>query len=97
MIGNLVHYNCGGSSAVGIVVDWFRYESKDPRRGIPPQTIVVSVEWIKKDKVMPQSIGPRDDWQTCKSDSTYWPANWQEKKWYPLRHFRVLSKPRKNK
>ena len=27
MIGNLVHYNCGESKAIGVVTDMFRYEA----------------------------------------------------------------------
>ena len=51
MIGTLLHFNSGGSKAIAIVVDYFRYDRKDSRsRTMQFGDIIVALEWIKKDQ-----------------------------------------------
>ena len=93
MIGSLVHYNCAGSLSVGVVTDMFRYEAPAPRPGPGPykNTLLVSVEWVKREGPLPQSLQPSVYSEYTSSDEEYWPMNWQKKKWYRADVFKVIS------
>ena len=94
MIGNLVHYNCAGSTSIGIITDMFRYEAAVPRPGLGPykNTLVVAVSWVKQEGPVPQPLQPRipGDFFTG-GDEEYWPIDWQKKKWYRADVFKVIS------
>ena len=93
MIGDLVHYNCGGSKAIGVITDWFRYEPRANASGDRAQCIYVSVEWIKKSRPMPQALGPRH-YSPHERDEEIgkWPEYWRTKPWYMLSTFKVISR-----
>ena len=93
MIGNLVHYNCAGSLSIGVITDMFRYEAPKGRPGPGPykNTLVVSVEWVKREGPLPQPLQPNIYSEFSSSDEEYWPANWQKKKWYRADVFKVIS------
>ena len=92
MIGSLVHYNCGESKAIGIVTDMFRYEAPTRRRMINENSLVISIEWVVKDQVMPQPLNPMVHSMAVENrDETYWPVDWHTKKWYNASWFKVVS------
>ena len=95
MIGNLVHYNCGGSKSIAIVTDFFRYEGENTRT-YRNGDVLISVEWVKKSGGMPQSISPNyfrysDMSMDNGRDTKFWPADWHTKRWYNLIYFKVIS------
>ena len=95
MVGSLVHYKCGGSKAVGVVVDTFRYECPDPQRGLTPHSLMIAIEWVVKHRFMPQPYTPRTAWHIEKGDEPYWPTDWNTKRWYPFKNFQVISEVEK--
>ena len=94
MIGSLVHYNCGGSKAVGVVTDMFRYEANCPHRRLSKNCLVISIDWVTKDsKVMPQPVTPSQLFHgEPHPNEKYWPYDWHTKKWYNAHWFKVVSK-----
>lgn len=98
MIGTLLHYNSAGSKAMGIVVDYFRYERKDSKsRVMQHGDVIIALEWVKKDDKMPSQVWPARSWGTAgddhlsSSDLRYWPLDYEKKSWYNLKHFKVIS------
>jgi len=101
MIGTLLHYNSAGSKAIGVVVDWFRYDRPDkdnPNRYIQFGDVVVALEWIKYDDKMPARIYPSRTWvppgapeRDPAADLGYWPIGCEKKSWYKLKYFRIIS------
>jgi len=94
MIGSLVHYNCGGSKAIGVVTDMFRYEANHPQRRLSNNCLVISIDWVTKDpKVMPQPVSPGQLFhEEPHPDEKFWPHDWHAKKWYNAHWFKVISK-----
>ena len=98
MIGDLVHYNCAGSEAIGVVVDFFRYESHKRSYMLPESNeLVVAVEWIKKDKNMPRPMTPNYGMAGEPTDAFCWPEDWDTRKWYRYRWFKTVSEASGNK
>jgi hypothetical protein len=98
MIGTLLHFNSGGSKAIAIVVDYFRYDRKDSKsRTIQFGDIIVALEWIKKDERIPSQIWPARSWNvdghdhSSSVDLRYWPLDYEKKAWYNLKHFKIIS------
>tara|TARA_R100000008_G_C3565123_1_gene158665 strand:+ start:910 stop:1209 length:300 start_codon:yes stop_codon:yes gene_type:complete len=93
MIGYLVHYNCGGSKAIGVVTDMFRYEAPTRRRMIEKNTLMISVEWVKIDPngKMPAPVYPHSSNVFGTQDESFWPLDWDKKRWYNAQWFKVIS------
>ena len=92
MIGDLLHYNSAGSKSIGIITDFFRYEGS-PTRVCVKGDLLVAVEWVKKD-IIPSTITPSyyPEGPMARSTADFWPVDWENKKWYNLKYFRVISK-----
>ena len=98
MIGNLVHYNCAGSKALGIVTDCFRYEGPGNRSFIKGD-LIVSVEWVTHGEKIPSQLYPHQPWQPdafeqALPDDAYWPVYWSNKKWYNMKFIKIISTAR---
>ena len=93
MIGSLVHYNCAESKAIGIVTDMFRYEAPKGRRMVDKNSLMISVEWVKFDPngKMPSPVYPHSSHVFGTHDESYWPLDWDKKKWYNAQWFKVIS------
>lgn len=98
MIGSLLHFNSAGSKAMGIVVDYFRYDRKNSmNRAMQFGDIIVALEWVKKDSMMPSQVWPARSWgpdgddHLSSSDLRYWPLDYEKKSWYNLKYFKIIS------
>jgi hypothetical protein len=87
MIGSLVHYNNAGSRSLAIITDVFTYRgpSRTSVHYVPGDTLV-SLEWIKISGSTPRELHPDYD-----VSMNSWPENYVGKKWYNLRHFKIIS------
>tara|TARA_R110000824_G_scaffold195992_1_gene378957 strand:- start:6375 stop:6692 length:318 start_codon:yes stop_codon:yes gene_type:complete len=98
MIGSLLHYNCASSQALGIVTAHFHYKGLGGR-GFSGGDVLVAVEWVKKDKIMPQEASiiynwsPTGDIHGSYKEEEHWPENSNAKTWYNFKYFKVLSHP----
>ena len=98
MIGSLVYYNCVGSKSLGIVTDMFRYEAPGGRAfgALASNSLVISVEWLKKEGPLPQAVSPSthplgSHGFSVTGSESYWPIDWYKKKWYRADLFKVIS------
>ena len=89
MIGSLVHYNCAGSKALGIVIDFVRMPRGKSSGFIKKNDLLIAVAWAKTDKIIPWSITPNLYWAGDPEDD-FWPAGWKNKRWYKASWFRTL-------
>jgi len=59
--------------------------------------IIVAIEWVRKDDKMPSQIWPASSWNddgynhSTSSDLRYWPIDYENKAWYKLKHFKIIS------
>ena len=93
MIGNLICYKRAGNTALGIVVDMFRYEGNRRSPGPINNCLVVSVEWVADPPVPPPpQLRPEHALgDIFEGDERYWPQDWQKRKWYRADIFKVIS------
>ena len=94
-VGDLVHYNCAGSKAVGIVVGTWEYQSRYGHNNRRPTLrlnngdYLIRVEWLSEG-LKPTAYFPHSRHDKGPKDVVYPPL--EEQTWYSGRFFKVISR-----